>query len=121
MKDDRTTIQDLKEEVKVFCEAREWDQFHNQKDLAIGMVTEASELLQIFRFKDQDDIMEIMEDPEYCTMIRDELSDVLYFVLRFAHMNDIDLSSSFIEKLRKNEEKYPEDISRGSNKKYNEL
>ncbi len=121
MKDDKTTVQDLKEEVKAFCDAREWGQFHNPKDLAIGMVTEASELLEIFRFKDEDEIAQIMKDPEHRIMISDEISDVLYFILRFADMNGMDISSSLVEKLRKNEEKYPEGLSRGSNKKYNEL
>ena len=44
------TIKNLKQKVKEFCEARVWDQFHGPKDLAIGVITEASELLEHFRF-----------------------------------------------------------------------
>lgn len=121
MQDSVTSIEDLKKMVQEFCEARDWDQFHNPKDLAIGIVTEASELLQLFRFKDVDECTEMMENIESRTEICDELSDVLYFVLRFAQMNDIDLFSAMKNKLLKNNDKYPVEFSKGSNKKYDEL
>lgn len=121
MQDSGTSVEDLKKMVNKFCEERDWDQFHNSKDLAIGMVTEASELLQLFRFKDTDECTDIMKRTESRTAICDELSDVLYFVLRFAHMNDIDLSSALKKKLLKNDIKYPVESCKGSNKKYDEL
>jgi len=49
--DEKAYLTELKEKVKNFCEERDWDQFHNAKDLAIGIITEASELLELFRFK----------------------------------------------------------------------
>ena len=49
--DKNTTIQELKEKVRMFCEKRDWDQYHNAKDLSIGIITESSELLEFFRFK----------------------------------------------------------------------
>ncbi len=121
MQDSNTNIEDLKKMVREFCEERDWNQFHNPKDLAIGIGTEASELLQLFRFKDIDECMDMMEDIDSRTAICDELSDVLYFVLRFAQMNNIDLSSSLKKKLFKNNEKYPVEFFKGSNKKYNQL
>ena len=117
--DDETTISDLKNEIMGFCRERDWDQFHNQKDLAIGMVTEASELLERFRFKTSEQIDEMMSGPGR-EEIEDELSDTLYFVIRFAQMNDIDLSDSLRRKLIKNAEKYPVSKVRGCNKKYDE-
>ncbi len=51
MSDDSTTMKNLKDIVQKFCEESDWDQFHNPKDLAIGITTEASELLDIFRFR----------------------------------------------------------------------
>ena len=63
MDDSSATINELKCIVREFCEARDWDQFHNPKDLAIGMVTEASELLEIFRFKNDDESTQLMKDP----------------------------------------------------------
>jgi NTP pyrophosphatase (non-canonical NTP hydrolase) len=119
--DDDTTLSELKGLVKQFCEARNWDQFHNPKDLAIGISTEAGELLDIFRFKSNDEIIQMMNDPERRESIGDELSDVLYFVLRFAQMNNIDLTEALLKKLKRNELNYPITKSKGSNKKYNEV
>ena len=121
MQDSETSIEDLKKMVSEFCEERDWDQFHNSKDLAIGIVTEASELLQLFRFKDANECTDMMKRIQSKTSICDELSDVLYFVLRFAQMNDIDLSSALKKKLSKNKDKYPVESFKGSNKKYDEL
>ena len=56
--DHETNIQALKEKVKLFCEERDWDQYHNAKDLAIGIITESSELLEHFRFKSEKEIEE---------------------------------------------------------------
>jgi len=54
--DDKTNIKQLKEMVKTFCEERDWDQYHNAKDLAIGIITESSELLEHFRFKSEKEV-----------------------------------------------------------------
>lgn len=107
--------------VQEFCEVRDWDQFHNPKELAIGMSTEANELLDIFRFKSEEDMKEIMSNPEKREQVIDELADVLFFVLRFAQMNDIDLEDGLSKKINKNASKYPVEKVRGSNKKYTEL
>lgn len=117
--DNKTTLEELKNEVKNFCEKRDWDQFHNPKELAIGISTEANELLQIFRFKSEEDMKKMMES-EKREEIEEELADVLYFVLRFAQMNNIDLSSAVLNKIEKNDKKYPADKVKGCNKKYNE-
>lgn len=117
--DSTVTMDELKSLVRRFCDERDWDQFHNPKDLAIGMVTESSELLDIFRFKDCDECRRIVGDPDR-TDVREELSDVLYFVLRFADMNGIDLCTELERKLEINARKYPVESSRGSNRKYNE-
>ena len=117
--DDKTTIQDLKKQVKKFCEDRDWDKYHNPKDLAIGIITEAAELLDHFRFKSEEDIKQILKSKKQ--EVSEELADVLYFVLRLAQKHDIDLASELDKKLRKNELKYPIGKSKGSNKKYSEL
>lgn len=119
--DSECTVDDLKAVVRGFCEERDWDQFHNPKDLAIGMVTEASELLQIFRFRTPEESRALIDDPRRGMDIRDELADVLYFVLRFADMNGIDLSTELRRKVAIDGEKYPVETSRGSNRKYDEL
>lgn len=118
--DSRTNVQELKDIVKDFCERRDWDKYHNAKDLSIGISTEAAELLEIFRFKSEDEIREILNSVKK-THIEEELGDVLYFVLRFAQMYNIDLSTTLRNVIEKNERNYPTGKSKGSNKKYTEL
>lgn len=115
------SVQELTDRVKEFCDEREWSQYHNPKDLAIGIVTEAGELLDIFRFKNQEDVNEIMNNPDKKSKVEDELADILFFVLRFAQMNDINLKQILENKISKNAKKYPVDKAKGKNKKYNEL
>ncbi len=115
------TLQELIEKVQSFCEERDWDQFHNPKDLAIGISTEANELLDIFRFKSLEDIEGLLRNPDKREHIEEEIADVLFFVLRFAQRNDIDLRSALEMKLQKNALKYTVEASKGKNAKYNEL
>jgi NTP pyrophosphatase (non-canonical NTP hydrolase) len=119
--DELTTITQLKDQIKRFCEERDWDQFHNAKDLAIGITTESSELLEHFRFKSADQVESMLLDPQKRELISDEMADVLYSVLRFAQVYAIDLSSALEAKLTKNGIKYPVEKAKGSNKKYSEL
>ena len=109
------------EKIREFCEARDWDQYHSPKELSIGLITEASELLENFRFLSEDQINEKMRDPEFREQIGDELADVYFFMLRFAQMNGFDLTEVLESKLVKNDRKYPVERARGSNKKYTEL
>ena len=73
--DKEVTLEELKNKVKEFCEKRDWDQFHNPKELAIGMSTEANELLQIFRFKSEKEMKQLMNS-EKITDVEDELADI---------------------------------------------
>jgi len=116
--DDNKSISQLKEVVKNFCEERDWDQYHNAKDLAIGIITESSELLEYFRFKSLKEVEEVFLHQK--EGVSEELSDILFFVLRLAQLYGIDLSSEFEKKIRKNAKKYPVEKSKGSNKKYTE-
>lgn len=118
---DEYTVQELTEKVKAFCEERDWDQFHNPKDLAIGIATEAGELLDIFRFKSESDMKNIMSDQKKREHVEEEVADVLFFLLRFAQMNQINLKSALEQKIIKNAEKYPVDKARGRNEKYDEF
>ena len=118
--DDTTTLSTLKSQIKQFCEDRDWDQYHNAKELAIGIITEAGELLDHFRFQSPEQVDELFEDPEKLNEIGEEMADILYFLLRLSERYDIDLSEAFSKKMVKNEEKYPVEKVRGKNKKYNE-
>ena len=118
--DSKTTIRELKEKVRNFCEARDWDQFHNAKELAIGIVTEASELLQHFRFKSNNQVNEMFQDKSKKQEFSEEISDILFFILRLAQKYDIDLSLELENKIKKNGERYPVHKAKGSNKRYTE-
>ncbi|MDY5583987.1 MAG: nucleotide pyrophosphohydrolase [Candidatus Merdousia sp.] len=118
--DSDTTIIELKNKIRFFCEQRDWDQFHSPKELAIGISTEANELLQIFRFKTKEQMTVQLQDERIRSIISDELADVLFFVLRFAEKNKIDLSEALHRKMKSNEEKYPVEKAKGRNDKYNE-
>ena len=111
------SFEDLQGTIQEFCEQREWDQFHGPKDLAIGAVTEASELLEIFRFKNPDQIQAMMSDPGERMKMGDELADVLFFLLRFSQRFDFDLEKCFEQKMLKNKKRYPVESFRGKNHK----
>ena len=119
--DHETNISHLKEKIKNFCEARDWDQFHGAKELAIGIITEASELLEHFRFKSEKEVNEMFKNPNKRQAISEEMADVFYFLLRLSQRYDIDLATELKSKILKNEERYPIEKSKGSNKKYTEL
>ena len=118
--DHKTSIHELKEKVRAFCEDRDWDQFHNAKELAIGIVTEASELLEHFRFKSEEQVNDMFKNESKKQELTEEMADVLYFLVRLAQMYDIDLTTELDSKIKKNNEKYPIDKVKGCNKKYSE-
>lgn len=113
-------LTELSELVQLFCEERDWDQYHNPKDLAIGISTEANELLDIFRFKTEPEMNEMMHIQSKRREISNELADVLFFVLRFAQMYNFDLKEELLCKLEDNNEKYPVEKVKGKNLKYTE-
>lgn len=121
MNDSDTNIAELKKVVKKFCEERDWDQYHNPKDLAVGLILEAAELIEPFRFKPADEAEAIIRDPAKKPEIEDEMSDILYFLLRMAQLYDIDIASAFERKMEKTSKKYSVSKFKGVNKKYNEL
>lgn len=119
--DNSTQLSALKNMVQKFCEDRNWDQFHGPKDLAIGAVTESSELLEIFRFVKDQDCEALLQDQSRRAEISDELADIFFFVLRFAQKNNFDLTQVLSQKMKKNEAKYPIEKSYGKNTKYTQL
>lgn len=97
----------MTEQVRDFCDDRGWRKYHTPKELAIGMATESSELLQLFRFMSDERIAEMFEDAEQRQAIEDEIADTLLFLLRFADLNEIDLQAALSSKLKRNGERYP--------------
>lgn len=105
--DKSTSIEEVKKWVQDFCEERNWDPYHGPKDLAIGLVTESSELLELFRFVPEKDLAARMQDVRVRADVADELADSLYFILRFAQLYGFDLAQAVRQKLEKNAVKYP--------------
>ena len=118
--DGQTTVEDLKKLVQKFCEERDWDQFHDIKELAIGLATESAELLDIMRFKTPAQLSELLRDERSRIRISEELADIAWMLLRFCQLHGFELATALGDKMKKNEVKYPVATSRGSNRKYNE-
>lgn len=106
-------IEEITAELRKFNSDRDWDQFHNGKDLAIAISLEASELLEEFLWK----------SPENARVekIREELADILNYAFQMADKYELDIKEIMLEKLQKNATKYPVEKSKGSAKKYTEL
>lgn len=115
------SVKELTDRITEFCKERDWDQYHNPKDLAIGIVTEAGELLDLFRFKNEEETAELLHDQEKRQHVEEELADILFFAFRFASFHGMDVREILYNKIRKNAENYPVEKAKGSNKKYNEL
>jgi NTP pyrophosphatase (non-canonical NTP hydrolase) len=105
--------QKLQKLLLAFRDERDWAQFHNPKDLALGLSIEASELLEVYLWKNADEA-----DVE---KVKEELADVFSFALLLAEKYNLDVTQIVTEKIEKNKAKYPVDKARGSAKKYNEL
>ena len=99
--------------LKQFRNDRDWEQFHNEKDLAIAISIEANELMELFLWKNAEDA-----DKE---KVKEELADVFAFAFLLADKYEFDVKEIVLDKIKKNGEKYPVDKSKGSAKKYNEL
>ena len=108
-----TDIEQILEELRTFNQERDWDQFHNGKDLAIGLSVEASELLEAFLWKAPEDVNK--------DKVREELADVLNYAFQMADKYNLDIKEIMLEKIRKNAAKYPVEKAKGSAKKYSEL
>ncbi|KQC33381.1 nucleotide pyrophosphohydrolase [Nonlabens sp. YIK11] len=109
MSDLDMTIQKL---VK-FRDERDWSQFHNSKDLSIALSLEASELLELFLWKDNEDFDK--------SKMKEELADVLCYAFLLANKNGLDIIEIVNDKIEKNSLKYPISKAKGTAKKYNEL
>ena len=112
-------IGNLRELVVKFRDERDWKQFHNPKDAAIGMVLEAGEVLEHFQWRNREEQWAQVESKR--GEIGEELADVLYWILLMSNDLGIDISDAFIKKMEKNAAKYPVDKAKGNHKKYTEL
>lgn len=106
-------IEEITRALVEFRNEREWEQFHNAKDLAIALNIEAGELLEAFIWKES--------SAANIDKIKEELADVFAYAFLMADKCGINVKEIVLEKIRKNSEKYPIDKAKGNSKKYNEL
>ena len=106
-------MEEIIKKLKKFRDERNWDQFHNNKDLAIALNIETSELLELFLWKNTEEV-----DKEE---LKEELADILSYALLIADKNKLDIKEIILDKIAKNAEKYPIDKAKNTAKKYNKL
>ena len=109
----------LRDALRQFAFERDWNQFHSPKNLAIALSVEAAELLEHFQWMPEADSAALA--PEQHAKVREEVADVLLYLIRLADKLDIDLLPAAAEKIEVNRTKYPVEKARGSSKKYTEL
>lgn len=105
--DKTTTLFELKKLVEVFVNEREWEQFHNPKNLAMALTVEAAELLNIFKWLTIPEAREAMQNDPTRMAAVEEIADVIIYSLAFANRNRIDVTEAVRNKMIKNGKKYP--------------
>ena len=105
--DSKTSISKLRQLAQDFVDERDWNKYHNPKDLAISIAIEAAELMEIFQWSGQGEVEAMLEDKDKLLRIKEELGDVMILCLNMVNILDIDLSQAIVEKIEKNKAKYP--------------
>ena len=119
MSDSTTTLQQVKDEVRLFTEEREWQQFHSPKNLSMNIAAEAAELMEKFLWiTTQESFQEVESNRQE---IEDEVADVFHGLLCLCNAANIDLSTALRNKRVKAAKKYPIEKARGNYTKYDKL
>jgi NTP pyrophosphatase (non-canonical NTP hydrolase) len=102
----------LKEKIRKFNRERDWDKFHNVKDLIIALTSEVGELAECYRWLSEEEISKIHSNPEKKKNIEEEIADILIYLLIISYKTDTDIFDAIEKKLEKNKQKYPIDKSK---------
>ena len=108
-----TDIEEIIQKLVDFRNERDWEKFHNAKDLALAISIEAAELLELFLWKEPDEASQ--------EKIKKELADIFAFALLLANKFGLDVKKIILDKIEENNSKYPAEKAKGTAKKYNEL
>lgn len=109
------------EALRAFVRERDWEQFHDPKNLAMSLAIEAGELMEAFQWTRTGEAAAVMADPRKAAAVREEMADVLAYLLRLADVLDVDLPAALHDKMGKNAVKYPVHLARGNARKYSEF
>ncbi|MFZ2540144.1 MAG: nucleotide pyrophosphohydrolase [Gallionella sp.] len=108
----------LRDKLRAFSEARDWDKFHSPKNLSMALLVEVAELMEHFQWLTEAQSDHIAMEEK--SAIADELADILLYLVRLADKLEVDLPQAALHKLEKNAAKYPVEQVRGSAKKYSD-
>ncbi|TQJ01606.1 nucleotide pyrophosphohydrolase [Amycolatopsis cihanbeyliensis] len=114
-------VEELVERLRSFAQVRDWEQFHNPKNLVMALTGEVGELAELFQWLTPAESARVMDDPGSAERVRHEIADVLAYLLRLADVLQVDVVSALADKITVNEAKYPVDLARGSAAKYDQL
>ena len=114
-------ISRLSKVLSQFATERDWDQFHSPKNLVMALAGETGELVEIFQWMSEESSKLAGDSPSTSKAVRDELADVLIYLVRIADKLGVDLNAAVFEKLAQNASKYPVSTSRGNSRKYTDL
>jgi NTP pyrophosphatase (non-canonical NTP hydrolase) len=106
-------LAELRDLVRRFVDERDWRQFHSPKNLSMSLAIEAAELMEHFQWIDIAESRRVADDPAKLAEIREEIADVLCYLLALANELDIDLATAVRDKMVRNAAKYPAELSRG--------
>lgn len=113
--DNKVTIGEIKDIERKFVEERGWGKFHDPKSLAMSVGIEAAELMEIFQWKTTQESYDIVNNLEEYTHLKEEMADVVMYIIGLANTLNIDLSEALIDKSKKNALKYPKDDNKYTN------
>jgi dCTP diphosphatase len=114
-------LKTLNQDIQQFINARDWEQFHSVKNLSMALAVESSELMEIFQWLSEEKSNQVKDDAKLLGKVEDEVADIFLYLMRILSKSEIDLEQVVRNKMKKNAEKYPVELARGNNKKYNEF
>ena len=114
-------ITEIQKKISDFAQERDWEQFHTPKNLAMALSVEASELVEIFQWLTEKQSFNIKNNPQDFLKVKDELADILTYLVRISDILGVNLNEEFHRKIQLNAQKYPVEKARGMATKYTEL
>jgi len=114
----RSDLLMLRDKLRAFAEARDWNQFHSPKNLSMALMVEVAELMEHFQWLTEAQSGDLAAEKK--AVVAEELADILLYLVRLSDKLEVNLLEAALHKLEKNAVKYPAELVRGSAKKYSE-
>lgn len=114
MSDETVTVAELRRLLAEFVAERQWEKYHDPKNLSMAIAIETAELMEHFQWIRSEELPELLADAERRREIAEEVADVACFLLSLANALELDLSDTIRSKLEKNRAKYPPTLFRGN-------